>query len=103
MNDFFQALEIPVVHILLDEVRPRPLVYVAHGGGLKRTVEQWRKLFPLQRIRIGRSARAVEKGPYSQIEEGQAQGIRRISKLVRLILAVVRQCQLLGETDKAGR
>jgi hypothetical protein len=60
---FYRRPRISVVHVLLYEGGGRPLVDIAQGGRLKRSVEQWRELFPLQRIRIGRSARAVEKAP----------------------------------------
>src|SRR5579859_3288107 len=87
------------MHVLLDEVGARPLVHVTQSGRLEGSVELRRELLPLQRIRIGRSARAVEKAPQSQIDEVEAHGIRGKSELIRPAFTVVGYCQVFWQTD----
>src|SRR5215469_14053330 len=98
MNDFLQALQIPVVHVGLHEVRPRPFVYISQGRRLELAVERIRVLLPFG-VDI---ARASQKVAYSSIDVAGARWIRCVSVLVRLSFRIERNVGVSRKTEVVG-
>jgi hypothetical protein len=98
MDDFFQALEVAIVHISFDEIRARPFVDVAQCRNLELAVELRSEPRPI-RVRV--EERISKEVADSSVNESGAGRVGCVSISVGLILVVIRDCRVPGDTKIA--
>src|SRR6266851_5540483 len=99
MHEFFQALEVAVFSVRLNELRIRPLVDIAYRYGPEAAVELRGERAP----RVIAVFRAAQEAAEAQIDERLALGIADVAVLIRLRLRVVRKGGVLRYAEVGGR
>src|SRR5216683_7814218 len=104
MHHLFQAFEVAIVHVGLDETWRGTHVDIAQSGYLELRVELRREFDPL-RIRIELAAIALQraqKGSDSRIDVRRSGEIGTVAALVGLALVVVLQSRISGDAEITG-
>src|SRR5260370_15957543 len=104
MHHFFQAFEVAIVHVGLDETWRGTHVDIAQSGYLELGVELRREFDPL-RIRIELAAIALQraqKGSDSLIDVRRSGEIGTVAALVGLALEVELQSRISGDAEITG-
>jgi hypothetical protein len=104
MDDLFQALEVAVVSIYLDEVGRRPLVDVAQCRGLEPAAVLRRQWLParVDGRRLAERMAVGDEAANARIDKRRAARVGDIAELIRLAFGVVRQVGIGGRSDIAG-
>src|SRR5713226_5873976 len=104
MHHLFQALEVAIVHVGLDETWRGAHIDIAQRGYLELRVELRREFNPL-RIRIELAAIALQraqKGSDSRIDVRRSGEIGTVAALVGLALVVELQSRISGDAEITG-
>src|SRR5713226_1848938 len=104
MHPFFQAFEVAIVHVGLDETWRGTHVDIAQSGYLELGVELWREFDP-RRIRIQLAAIALQraqKGAYSGIDVRRSCEVGSVAALVGPALVIELQSGISGDAEITG-